>query len=140
MGARTVARECALMVLFGLEMTEDDPADAVRAFFTELADEAGLLSDEEARAYALEVVRGVRAEQAELDELIRTASEHWRLERMTRVDRNLLRLGAWELRHGVPRPVAIDEAVELAKRFGTSESSAFVNGILDRIADEVARP
>jgi transcription antitermination factor NusB len=66
---------------------------------------------------------------------------HWRLERMSRVDRNLLRLGAWELvaRKDVPRAVILDEAVELAKAYGTEESPAFVNGVLNRVADDVGR-
>jgi N utilization substance protein B len=82
-------------------------------------------------------VNGVRRDIDRLDGVIRAASEHWRVERMSRVDRNVLRIGAWELESGVPRPVTIDEAVELAKRFGTAESGAFVNGILDRIADNL---
>lgn len=136
-GARTIARECALMVLFGLEASAEDPERAVREFFRELASDSGLSTDDDARAYALEIVRGVRRSLDRLDGVIRAASEHWRIERMSRVDRNVLRIGAWELESGVPRPVTIDEAVELAKRFGTAESGAFVNGILDRIADNL---
>jgi N utilization substance protein B len=86
-------------------------------------------------------VRGVRAALVDLDARITRASTNWRIERMTRVDRNLLRLGAWELvqKADVPRAVVLDEAVELAKRFGTEESGAFVNGVLDRIADDCGR-
>ena len=74
-------------------------------------------------------------------ELIASASKNWRIERMSRVDRNILRLGAGELLafRDVPVKVVINEAVELAKRFGTAESSAFVNGVLDRIASAVGR-
>jgi N utilization substance protein B len=77
----------------------------------------------------------------QLDERIRAASQNWRLERMARIDRNALRLGAFELltRSDVPRAVILDEAVELAKRFGSDESSKFVNGVLDRIADDLGR-
>jgi N utilization substance protein B len=69
------------------------------------------------------------------------ASANWRLERMTRVDRNILRLGAWELLHrpDVPRAVVLDEAVELAKSYGTDDSSAFVNGVLNRVAENLGR-
>jgi len=69
------------------------------------------------------------------------ASANWRIERMARVDRNVLRLGAWELLHrrDVPRAVVLDEAIEIAKAFGTDESSAFVNGVLNRIAETVGR-
>lgn len=138
MGARTTARECALMVLFGVESSGVSPDDAVSGFFAHLATEAGVLSDPESRTYALELVRGVIADQGALDDAIRAASQNWRLERMPRVDRNLLRLSTWELRNGVPRAIAIDEAVELGKRFGTEETGRFVNGVLDRIADALA--
>ena len=78
---------------------------------------------------------GVAAHQEELDALIARYSEHWRLERMALVDRNLLRLATFELlyRDDIPAKVVINEAVELAKRYGTEESGAFVNGLLDRI-------
>ncbi len=97
--------------------------------------------DPEGRAYADELVRGVEKDLTNVDETIRKASVNWRLERMARVDRNVLRLGAWELLHGkdVPRAVILDEAVELAKLFGSEESSAFVNGVLDRIAEDLGR-
>lgn len=93
--------------------------------------------DEEVRAYAEALVRGVVAMRDELDERIQKVSLHWRLDRMACVDRNLLRLGAYELTErgeDVPRKVVINEAVEIAKRFGTAESSAFINGVLDRVA------
>jgi N utilization substance protein B len=102
------------------------------------------LSDEElgaARQLAERLVRGVVAERGEVDDLVQRASRNWRLERMARVDRNLLRLGAWELMRAsdVPAKVAINEAIEIAKRFGTAESAAFVNGILDRCLEELGR-
>jgi len=135
MGARSTAREAALQMLFAIEAGATDVDQAVRDFWRELP------GDAEGRPYADDAVRGVRAKVADLDERITRASTNWRLERMTRVDRNLLRLGAWELveRSDVPRAVVIDEAVELAKRFGTEESSAFVNGVLDRVADDCGR-
>ena len=78
----------------------------------------------------------------EIDAHITKASTNWRIERMTRVDRNVLRLGAWELAHrkDVPRAVILDEAVELAKSYGNDDSGAFVNGVLDAVADAVGRP
>ncbi len=87
--------------------------------------------------YYEETVRGVWEHRQEIDSLIRQAAEHWRLERMTLVDRNILRLGAFEItRSGdVPFVVAINEAVDLGKRFGSADSGAFVNGILDRISE-----
>lgn len=93
--------------------------------------------DSEARAYATQLAEGVERHLDELDALIRSISVHWRMDRMAVVDRNLLRLAAFELIHrsqDVPRKVAINEAIELAKRFGAIESGAFVNGILDRVA------
>lgn len=92
--------------------------------------------DEETRTYAERLVQGVAKQQLSLDETIQTISSRWRLARMALVDRNLLRLGAFELtalKDEVPRRVVINEAVELAKRFGSAESRAFVNGILDRV-------
>jgi N utilization substance protein B len=130
MGARTGGREAALKMLFGIEATQADPESAILLYWREFG------GDVETRAYADESVRGVAAERAALDETIGGASEHWRIERMTRVDRNVLRLGTWELRHrtDVPTEVILDEAVELAKRYGSEESGAFVNGVLAQIA------
>jgi N utilization substance protein B len=135
MGARTTAREAALQMLFAIEASDGDIEQAIGDFWRELP------GDAEGRPYADEAVRGVRTALGDLDARIVRASTNWRLERMTRVDRNLLRLGAWELvtKPDVPRAVVLDEAVELAKRFGTEESGAFVNGVLDRIADDCGR-
>ncbi|MBK8253020.1 MAG: transcription antitermination factor NusB [Polyangiaceae bacterium] len=135
MGARTSGREAALQMLFALE-TSGDPADRVIAGFWRETP-----GDPEGRDYADSVVRGVAGELSDVDEAIRKASTNWRLERMARVDRNVLRLGAWELlrSHAVPRAVILDEAVELAKRFGSEDSSAFVNGVLDRVAANLGR-
>jgi transcription antitermination protein NusB len=135
MGARTSGREAALQMLFAVEASGESVETVIHEFWRELPGEA------EGRPYADEIVHGVRARLEVLDERLRAASKNWRLERMTRVDRNLLRIGTWELveRAEVPRPVVIDEAVELAKRYGTEESGAFVNGVLDRVADDVGR-
>ena len=91
--------------------------------------------------YYTEAVRGVWERLEEIDALIGEAAEHWRVGRMTLVDRNILRLGAYELSVGsdIPFAVAINEAVEIGKRFGSEESGAFINGILDRIADIVRK-
>jgi transcription antitermination protein NusB len=135
MGARTSGREAALQMLFAAEASGDAVEQVIREYWRELP------GDAEGRPYADELVRGVRAEVERLDERLRAASKNWRLERMTRVDRNLLRLGTYELleRADVPRAVVLDEAVELAKRYGTEESGAFVNGVLDKVADDVGR-
>ena len=98
-------------MLFGIEATEADAETAIALYWREFG------GDAETRPYADESVRGVVTERDALDETIRVASEHWRIERMTRVDRNVLRLGTWELGHrrDVPTEVILDEAVELAK-------------------------
>jgi N utilization substance protein B len=135
MGARTTAREAALQMLFAIDASGTEVERAIAEFWRELP------GDAEDRAYADAAVRGVASALGAIDERIVKASTNWRIERMTRVDRNVLRLGVWELseRPEVPRAVVLDEAVEVAKRFGTEESGAFVNGVLDRIADELGR-
>ncbi len=136
MGARTTAREAALQMLYALEASAGSAEQVIGDFWRELP------GDPEGRDYADAIVQGIAAGGEAVDARIRAASKNWRLERMTRVDRNILRMGAWELEHSseVPRAVIIDEAVELAKRYGTDESGAFVNGVLDRIADDCGRP
>jgi N utilization substance protein B len=135
MGARTGARESALQMLYALEVTAAQADRVIADFWCEHP------GDPEGRPYADELVRGVAADIEALDGLIRTASTNWRLERMARVDRNVLRLGAWELVHqlNTPRAVILDECVELAKRYGSEDSGSFVNGVLDRIADDLGR-
>jgi N utilization substance protein B len=137
LGSRSVARTCALLVLFSVDATGQSAGSALAGFFRELIHDTGLLTDFEAREYAEQLVLGVTGSLEQIDETVRKASSNWRLERMTRVDRNVLRLGAWELMQGVPRAITIDEAVELGKRFGTEDSGKFVNGVLSRIADEL---
>jgi transcription antitermination protein NusB len=138
MGARHSGREAALQILFQMEASGASADEAIGLFWRSFGADA----DPEGRVYADEAVRGVGAELHQLDEQIAKASVHWRVERMARVDRNVLRLGTWELAHrpDVPRAVVLDEAIELVKAFGTDESSAFVNGVLNRIADALGRP
>ena len=137
MGARHSGREAALQMVFQLEAS-GAPVDEVVSLFWRSFDAD---ADPDGRPYADEMVRGVAATQTELDTIITGASSNWRLERMTRIDRNILRLGAWELAHrpDVPAAVILDEAVELAKAFGSEGSSAFVNGVLNRVADTLDR-
>ena len=137
MGARHSGREAALQMIFQMEQSAADAPEVIDLFWRNFIAEA----DPEGRPYADAVVRGVAEKLVELDAQISKASANWRIERMSRVDRNVLRLGTWELAHrpDVPRAVILDEAVELAKSFGTDESSAFVNGVLNRIADTLGR-
>jgi N utilization substance protein B len=132
MGARTSGREAALQMLFAVDAGGTSAEAVIRDFWREFP------GDAEGRPYAEQIVTGVGAERAAIDERIERASQHWRLARMTRVDRNVLRLATWELLYEpeTPRAVILDEAVELAKRYGTEDSGAFVNGVLGKVADE----
>lgn len=135
MGARRSGREAALQMLFAMEATTQGPDEVIAGFWRNFE------GDPEGRSYADALVRGVAEQLAAIDKLITSASTNWRIERMSRVDRNLLRLGGYELAHrrDVPRAVILDEAVELAKSFGSDDSSVFVNGVLARIADDLDR-
>jgi N utilization substance protein B len=129
MSARTKARKRALDVLFQAEVRH---ADAVEV----LSEIEGRL-DGPINPYTREIVVGVTAHKARIDELIVTYSEDWPLERMPGVDRNLLRIGTWELLYSdqVPDAVAVDEAVELCRSLSTDNSPGFVNGVLGQIID-----
>jgi N utilization substance protein B len=137
-GTRRTGRAFALQLLYARD--NDTSADVAGVAQT-WASEFELELEPAAQAFARELVAAAAARAAEVDELIASASKNWRIDRMSRVDRNILRLGACELLafRDVPVKVVINEAVELAKRFGTAESSAFVNGVLDRIATGVGR-
>ncbi len=131
MAARTKARKRALDVLFAAE------ARGVSA--GELLDTQIDEGDAPTNAYTETIVRGVVADQARIDELLRDYSEGWTLERMPAVDRNVLRLGVWELLHSdTPEPVVLSEAVALVQQLSTDESPVFVNGVLGAIARDKA--
>ncbi|MEM1415876.1 MAG: transcription antitermination factor NusB [Myxococcota bacterium] len=135
MGARRKGREAALQVLYAMDTSGAGAEDALRAFWAHLGASA------EAEAFARVLVEGVAAHGERIDATIRDVSHHWRLERMTRVDRNILRLATFELLEleDVPRRVTLNEAVEMAKRFGSEGSAGFVNGVLDRIAADLGK-
>jgi len=134
-GARSTAREAALQLLYAHEASGEPEAHVLQSFWRETP------GDPEGRQYAEDLFSGALGRQAEIDERIRAASDNWRVERMSRVDRNVLRLGTYELmaRSDVPRAVIIDEAIELAKRYGSEGSGKFVNGVLERVATELGR-
>jgi N utilization substance protein B len=123
-------------MLYQLDVSGEEPERAIELYFQYL-DPGG----DDATELARELVRGCALHLNAIDERIREASKHWRLERMARVDRNILRLAIFELleRADVPRRVTLNEAVELAKRFGDENSPAFVNGLLDRIATDIGK-
>jgi len=134
-GVRRRGRELALQMLYQHELAGTDP-ETIFASFDELRD-----APVEAREFAVTLVRGVVERLPELDAQIGEQADHWRLERMATVDRNILRLALFELRFApdTPAAVVIDEAVEIAKRFGSERSSQFVNGVLDGLVHHAGR-
>jgi len=136
MRRRSRAREYALQMLYEIEITHKPVDDVIMAFW-DTADGVGDGDDaNEIRDFANRIVQAVVAALSRIDEQIEKSAEHWKISRMALVDRNILRIGAAELLHmdDVPSKVAINESIELAKKFGDAESSKFVNGILDKVA------
>ena len=133
-GKRRKAREVALQFLYQLEQNAASDPGPYEAEFWERHP-----VDDDTREFASSLVRGAKRHQGEIDKRIISSTEHWDLDRMAVVDRNLLRLAVYELlfEPGVPGKVAINEAIEIAKKFGTAESSRFINGVLDRIHREL---
>ena len=131
MGSRRKARECALQMLFAADIADAVPDEVLRTYWAEL-DDSG--TEEVAREFATRLAAGTLANLDALDERIRSRAEHWRIPRMAIVDRNILRLAVYEfLYEPTPRTVAINEALEIARRFSTYEATQFINGILDAI-------
>ena len=134
MGARRTARENALQMLYQWDLTRGD-LDAVRSAFWEVHP-----GDPEVRSFADRLVTGTVEHVTQIDRLIEQHAENWRLDRMETVDRNVLRMAIEELLYGpeTPRAVVIDEAIEIARRYGTGGSGAFINGMLDGISKRLA--
>ena len=131
MGSRRKARECALQMLFAADVAEMPADEVVRSYWAELG-ETDL--DATAREFATRLASRTLSNLELLDERIRSRAEHWRISRMAVVDRNILRLAVYEfLYEPTPRTVAINEALEIARRFSTYEATQFINGILDAI-------
>lgn len=130
MGARRKARECALQMLFQYDMARPSVEEMVQTYWGEMAEAA-----DDVREFATALAVGTIANLNEIDERIRQRTEHWRISRMAVVDRNLLRLAVYEFLYQsqTPRTVAINEALEIARRFSTHEATQFINGILDAI-------
>jgi transcription antitermination protein NusB len=127
---RSRGREVALQVLYQVEQNHGVSPDEVRRFI-----QRRLLDDRKLCEFTEGLIDGVQEHQTQIDTMISQVAENWRLDRMAAIDRNILRLGAYEMlfRPEVPAKVAINEALELAKRYSTAQSSRFVNGILDRV-------
>jgi len=135
MGIRRKARESVLQMLYQLDVGGGDVCDVTNNYW--MSNDAS----DDVRQFANELVEGIAGNREKIDAAIADNSTNWKLSRMAAVDKNILRLAVFELIHreDIPVKVTINEAVEIAKRFGTSESGAFVNGILDNIAREVNR-
>src|SRR5438105_8790847 len=129
MGARRKARELALQMLFQYDMAGNAP-DMVVSTFEDLQK-----SKPTTREFAERICRGTVDHLAAIDDMIQAQAENWRLSRMAVVDRNIIRMSVYEFLYesDTPKLVIIDEAVEIAKKFGTEKSSQFINGILDGI-------
>jgi N utilization substance protein B len=136
MTRRSRAREVALQLLFQHDFNPDVPRPAVEQLAQERLHNADL------EAFCLALYDGVLAHLADIDGRLAEAAENWRLPRMAAVDRNVLRLGAYEILRTpeTPAEVAINEAIELARRYGSADSPAFVNGVLDRLRRGASAP
>jgi len=136
-GTRHKARECALQMLFAADLVDRDCPILTANYWNELGD---ISIDEKTRDFANALVCGTIREIEAIDSRIRTRAEHWRIERMAIVDRNVLRLAVYEfLYHDTPATVAINEALEIARRFSTYEATQFINGILDAIKQDIEK-
>ncbi len=129
MGTRRISREQALQALFYMDMQRDPEEDPVALFCTCFA------QDKPAGAFFHRLVNGVRKNRQSIDTMIERFSSNWKISRMSCVDRNILRIAVFELLYcaDIPPKVSINEAIDVGKRFGTEESGAFINGILDSI-------
>ena len=130
MGARRKAREIVVQLLYQMEVNPVEPHEALELFWK------GTAASQPVKEFVGRIVEGVHGKQEEIDNLIKKHSEHWRLERMDRVDKSILRMAIFEIMFcdDIPVKVAMNEAVDLGKKFGAEESGAFINGILDKIS------
>ena len=130
MRKRTKAREYALQILYAVDITKDDPGDCVRRFWEGSEESSG-----EVKKFAADLVLGVSDNKKEIDRMIAKYATNWKLDRMAVIDRNVLRFAAYELLYekDIPPKVSINEAIDIAKKFGGPDSGKFVNGVLDKI-------
>ncbi len=135
MRRRTRARESALQFLYQLDLRGESAIDQLDEFLDDSMSREGQKADPELRSFARRLVTGTRQARTEIDTLLTRVARNWDLRRMATVDRNVLRMAVYEMLHckDIPPKVAINEAIELAKKFSTANSGAFVNGILDRV-------
>ncbi len=137
MGTRRKARECALQMLFAADVAKTQKSVLTGTYWDELGSEE---FDDAMREFSNKLAVGALREIETVDEHIRQRAEHWRIERMAIVDRNVLRLAVYEfLFEDTPHTVVINEALEIARRFSTPEATQFINGILDAIKYDLAK-
>ncbi len=124
-----------MQILYQIEIAEQDPDIGIKLFLNNFP------VKEDVTDYAVKLVRGVHEHLADIDSTIESFSKHWKLGRMTSIDRNILRLAAYELLYAgdVPSKVCINESLEIAKKFSSHDSSSFINGILDAIAKSIGK-
>jgi N utilization substance protein B len=138
---RRKGREIALQILYQYDWnTIEDIDKAVKEYATSLVSKA-ISENDPTLVFCRTRLRGVLAHKAEIDSILKKTAKHWRLERIASVDKNILRIGVFELCYcpDIPPKVAINEALELAKKFCGSESSAFVNGVLDAVLKDILK-
>jgi N utilization substance protein B len=136
--SRRKARECALQMLFQWDLGKDAAEKVEQLFWSNTR----WIEDDAQRAFANQLFLGAVAAAEEIDRLIASHAEHWRMDRMPAVDRNILRLAIYEMTHyrETPPAVIINEALEIARRFSSDESVQFINGVLDSVRKELETP
>jgi N utilization substance protein B len=127
---RTKAREYALQILYAIDITKEDPVTCIERFWDSTDEPSG-----DVKEFTEEIVTGVSDKRDDIDKLISKHATNWQLDRMAVIDRNVLRLATYELlfREDIPPKVSINEAIDIAKKFGGNDSGKFVNGVLDKI-------
>lgn len=136
MRKRTKARECALKILYAIDITDDEPKKCIDSFWKNHEE-----SDVELETFANTLVLGVSKNKDAIDKLISAHATNWQLDRMAVIDRNILRFATYELLYmeEIPPKVSINEAIDIAKRYGDNDSGKFVNGVLDSINKKTER-
>lgn len=135
MGHRRQAREFALQILHSIDLSGQSADEALAIFW-----QTNPASDE-LKPFTEELVRGVASKRGKIDEVISNYSSNWKISRMSTVDRNVLRMAVYELHwcSDIPAKVTLNEAIDIAKLYGTEDSGAFVNGILDQVAKNITK-
>jgi N utilization substance protein B len=141
MRKRTKSRELALQLLYQTEISKDKEETQIREFWARAKEsQSGDEKFDEIKAFTTRLVQLIEEHQSDIDKAITSSAEHWEMSRMAVVDKNILRIGTCEILYcpDIPAKVAINESIELAKKFGDQETSKFVNGILDQVAKKYA--